>query len=59
MVQETPLKTEYKGKLVEISAEEKKSVEMQEVTGYHLRREDSRGRKQEGKTRRVERRFVE
>lgn len=35
-------------KLVEIGAEEKNPVEIQEVTGYHLGREDSRGRKQKG-----------
>lgn len=44
---------------MEISAEEKNSVEMREVTGYRLGREDSTGRNQEGKTGRGEGSFVE
>lgn len=41
-LKETLLKTKYGGKLVEINAEEKKSVE---TWGYYLGREDTRGRK--------------
>lgn len=50
---------QWRLKLVEISAEEKNSVEMWEVPAYHRRRKESRGRKQEGRIRWVEGSFVE
>lgn len=49
LLQGTLIKPEYIEKLVETGAEEKNPVEIQEVTGYHLGREDSTGRKQKGR----------